>query len=80
LADPSLSPDEALAAAEASLRAAEYASSRELCAALLRADAQNARAHYLLGVIAFENDEPAESVGHLGRALPVLHQFLKRRR
>ncbi|MEK7436392.1 MAG: SPASM domain-containing protein [Pseudomonadota bacterium] len=69
MAGRSLSPDEALAAAEASLRAAEYATSRELCAALLRADAQNARAHYLLGVIAFENDEPAESVVHLERAI-----------
>lgn len=65
----SLSPHEALAAAEASLRSGDYDASRKLCEAVQRADAQNAQAHYLLGAIAFENDDPAASVAHLERAI-----------
>lgn len=65
----SLSPEEALAGAQPSLRSGDYDASREFCEAVLRADAQNAQAHYLLGAIAFENDDAAASVAHLERAV-----------
>ena len=65
----SLSPQEALAVAEASLRTGDYDASRKLCEAVLRADAQSAQAHYLLGAIAFENDDTAASLGHLEHAI-----------
>ena len=65
----SMSAEAALAAAEASFRSSDFTAARQLCEAVLRADAQSAQAHYLLGAIAFESEDAAASVAHLERAI-----------
>ena len=60
---------EALALAETKLRTDEHGLARKLCEAVLRADGNNARAHYLLGIMAFENDQIDPAVASLERAI-----------
>ncbi len=60
---------QALQLAEEKLRADEHDLARRLCEGVLRVEAGNARAHYLLGVIAFEEDRPDAAVAALERAI-----------
>lgn len=67
--EKTLSPDEAFGLARAHMESGNYAAARKLCEAVLRIDADSARAHYLLGTIAFETDDTESAIAHLEHAI-----------
>jgi pyruvate-formate lyase-activating enzyme len=61
--------EQAIEQAWSRMHAGDYATARELCDAILSGNPWHANAMYLLGAIAFENDEPASAIDWLERSL-----------
>jgi len=64
-----MTSEQALELAASHLHSGNYEAARSLCDAALAADPKQSRALYLLGAIAFENDDPAAAIDWLERAI-----------
>lgn len=69
MTETTLTGEQALDLASECMQAGDYARARSLCEAALAADPGHARALYLLGSIAFENDQPGAAIQWLERAI-----------